>query len=57
MNVASRGDLDLFLGPKTSYLTGTARPLALAEQKISRCIAFRQAKGQEIAAALQKPAP
>jgi alanyl aminopeptidase len=42
-----------FFGPKTDELTGTKRPLAQANERISRCIAFRKAKGQEIAAALQ----
>jgi hypothetical protein len=33
-------------------LQGSARPLALAEEKIGQCIAVKAAKGREIAAAL-----
>ena len=49
---SARADLDGFFGPKTSYLTGTARVLALSDEKISRCIAFRQAKASDVAAAV-----
>jgi alanyl aminopeptidase len=49
----TRNDLDTFFAPKTGYLTGTARALSLAEQRISRCIAFRQAKASEIAASFR----
>jgi len=49
----ARNDLDAFFAPKTGYLTGTARALSLAEQRIDRCIVFRQAKASEIAAALR----
>jgi alanyl aminopeptidase len=45
--------LDNFFGPKTDALTGTKRPLAEADERISRCIVFRRAKAQEIAAALE----
>jgi alanyl aminopeptidase len=49
---AARDDVEAFFSPKESELTGIARPLAIAGQQISRCIAFRQAKATEIAAAL-----
>jgi hypothetical protein len=42
-----------FFGPKVDGWEGTARPLALAEEKIGQCIAFKSAKGREIAAALR----
>jgi alanyl aminopeptidase len=50
---ASRADLDSFFRPKLAALPGAARPLALAEEQIDRCIAFKAAKGAEIAAALR----
>jgi hypothetical protein len=40
-----------FFRPKLSTLPGVARPLALAEEQIDRCIAFKTAKGAEIATA------
>jgi alanyl aminopeptidase len=48
----SRDELDAFFGPKTGELTGTTRTLALAEQGISRCMAFRQMRAASIVAAL-----
>lgn len=50
---ASRADLDSFFRPKVATLPGLARPLALAEEQIDRCIAFKAMKGAEIAAALR----
>jgi hypothetical protein len=50
---ASRADLDSFFRPKLAGLPGVARPLALAEEQIDRCIAFKAAKGAEIATALR----
>jgi alanyl aminopeptidase len=50
---ASRADLDSFFRPKLARLPGVARPLALAEEQIDRCIAFKAAKGAEIATALR----
>jgi alanyl aminopeptidase len=52
-DAGAQNALDGFFGPKTDQLTGTKRPLAEADQHISRCIAFRKAKAQEVAAALQ----
>jgi alanyl aminopeptidase len=49
----SRVELDSFFRPKLAGLPGAARPLALAEEQIDRCIAFKAAKGTEIAAALR----
>jgi alanyl aminopeptidase len=51
---ASRADLDSFFRPKLSIVPGAARPLALAEEQIDRCIAFKTAKGAEIAAAFRR---
>ncbi|HSM95352.1 MAG TPA: M1 family metallopeptidase [Rhizomicrobium sp.] len=50
---AAKTDLAAFLGPKTAQLTGTPRTLKENEDRIDRCIAFRQAKGAEIAAAIK----
>jgi len=52
-DAGSRGALDAFFRPKTAELEGSARPLALAEERIDRCVAFEAAKGPKIAAALQ----
>jgi alanyl aminopeptidase len=52
-DVGARSDLDAFFGPKTKDLEGTARPLALAEEQIDRCVAFKAAKGAEMTAALK----
>ena len=52
-DVAARDELDAFFRPKIAQLPGTPRTLALAEEQIDRCIAFRAAKGEEIRAALQ----
>jgi alanyl aminopeptidase len=50
----ARDDVDAFFAPKTTELTGTQRPLALVEEKIARCAAFRQAKSVEVATALRE---
>ena len=52
-DAGSRGALDSFFRPKIAELEGSARPLALAEERIDRCVAFKAAKDAEIAAALQ----
>ena len=52
-DIASRNALDAFFASKTEQLTGTAHTLALAEQRISRCIAFRQARSADVVAALR----
>ena len=49
---AAKSDLDSFFGPKTGQLTGTPRTLKENEDRINRCIAFKQAKGAEIGAAV-----
>ncbi|MGN6517450.1 MAG: M1 family metallopeptidase [Rhizomicrobium sp.] len=49
----AKADLAAFFGPKTSQLTGTPRTLKENEDRIDRCIAFKQAKGAEIAAAIR----
>jgi alanyl aminopeptidase len=56
-DVASRDDADGFFRPKLSELIGVDAALTLTEQQITRCIAFRQAKGAEIASALRTPSP
>jgi alanyl aminopeptidase len=52
-DAAARAELDGFFGPRTGELQGTARTLKENDDRIDRCIAFRQAKGAEIAAALK----
>jgi alanyl aminopeptidase len=52
-DAGARAELDAFFAPKVKDLEGAARPLALAEESIDRCIAFKNAKGAEIAAALK----
>jgi hypothetical protein len=42
-----------FFTPKIPKLPGSARTYALANEKIDRCIAFKQMKGAEIDAALK----
>ncbi|HEY2033462.1 MAG TPA: M1 family aminopeptidase, partial [Rhizomicrobium sp.] len=49
----AKADLAAFFGPKTGQLTGTPRALKENEDRIDRCIAFKQAKGAEIAAAIK----
>ena len=49
----ARKSLADFFGPKTGVLQGSARPLALAEEKIGECIAVKAVKGREIAGALK----
>lgn len=50
---STRDRLMEFFGPRTGELPGTARALALTIEAIDRCLAFRDAKGAEIAAALR----
>jgi cytosol alanyl aminopeptidase len=49
----AKGELHNFFAPKTKELTGLPRPLAENEEKIDLCVAFKQAKGREISAALK----
>jgi hypothetical protein len=49
----AKADLTAFFGPKTSQLTGTPRALKENEDRIDRCVAFKQAKAAEIAAAIK----
>jgi alanyl aminopeptidase len=49
----AKADLAAFLGPKTSQLTGTPRTLKENEDRIDRCVAFKQAKGTEISGAIR----
>jgi hypothetical protein len=52
-DAGARADLAAFFGPKTAQLTGTPRTLKENEDRIDRCIALKQAKGTEIAAAIK----
>ncbi|MGN6149081.1 MAG: M1 family metallopeptidase, partial [Rhizomicrobium sp.] len=49
----AKADLNAFFAPKTGQLTGTPRTLKENEDRIGRCIALKQAKGSEIAAAVK----
>jgi alanyl aminopeptidase len=49
----AKADLTAFFGPKAAQLTGTPRTLKENVDRIDRCIAFKQAKGAEIAAAVR----
>jgi hypothetical protein len=49
----AKADLAAFFGPKTSQLTGTPRTLKENEDRIDRCVAFKQAKGAEISRAIK----
>ncbi|HEY2444486.1 MAG TPA: M1 family metallopeptidase [Rhizomicrobium sp.] len=51
-DAASRADLDGFFRPRLASLPGMARPLALAEEQIDRCMAFKAARANELAAAV-----
>ncbi len=53
---SDRSELGAFFTPKASELEGTHRTLAEAEETIDRCIAFKQAKGAEVASALKAAA-
>jgi alanyl aminopeptidase len=48
----AKTELDAFFGPKTSELEGTVRTLKQNDDRIDRCVAFKQAKADEIATAL-----
>jgi alanyl aminopeptidase len=52
-DAAAKADLDAFFGPKTSQLSGTPRTLKENDDRINRCIAFKNAKAGEISAALK----
>ncbi len=53
-DAATKADLDAFFDPLTSQLEGLPRELREANDQIDRCIAFKNAKATEIAAALGK---
>jgi aminopeptidase N len=55
-DASSRDDIETFFRPKVSELTGIARPLELAEESISRCIAFREIGAQSLETALRNAA-
>jgi alanyl aminopeptidase len=52
-DAAASADLDAFFGPKTGQLVGTPRTLTENDDRIARCIAFKNAKAGEISAALK----
>lgn len=51
----SRDELEAFFRPKVGELTGIDRTLALSEEGIARCVAFRQVGAQGVEAALRSP--
>ena len=52
-DAASREEVEAFFRPKVDELTGIARPLALTEENISRCTAFREVGAQSVETALR----
>ncbi len=52
-DAGAKADLEGFFGPKTGELQGTNRTLKQTGERIDRCIAFKQAKGAEVVAALR----
>jgi alanyl aminopeptidase len=55
-DMASKNDVQSFFGPKTKDLEGTPRTLAETTEKIGYCIAFKDAKAADFAAALHAAA-
>jgi len=55
-DAGERAALETFFRPKAAHIAGTPRELALTEESIDRCLALRQAKGDDILAALQAAA-
>jgi alanyl aminopeptidase len=53
---ASKSDVQTFFGPKAKDLEGTPRTLAETTEKIGYCIAFKDAKAAEFAAAIHAAA-
>jgi cytosol alanyl aminopeptidase len=49
----TKADLVAFFGPKAKDLVGSPRVLKQTEERIDRCMAFKAAKGSELAAALR----
>ncbi len=47
-----KNDIDAFFAPKLEAIPGARRRLAHTDEMIARCVAFRQAKGAEVSAAL-----
>jgi alanyl aminopeptidase len=52
-DAGARADVESFFRPKVAELPGVQRPLALAEEQIDRCIAFKQARGAEVESAIK----
>ena len=52
-DAALRDELEAFFTPRLDRYDGAPRALALTLQSIERCLAFREAKGAEISAAVQ----
>ncbi|MGZ6009460.1 MAG: M1 family metallopeptidase [Rhizomicrobium sp.] len=51
-DAGTRTDLNVFFKPRIATMDGGARRLAYINERIERCIAFRKAKGAEVASAL-----
>ncbi len=49
----SRNEVETFFRPKVPQLPGTQRSLALSEEQIDRCIAFKEARAAEIESAIR----
>ncbi|HEY2071493.1 MAG TPA: M1 family metallopeptidase [Rhizomicrobium sp.] len=52
-DAGAKSDMDGYFGPKAQELQGTTRTLRHADDRIDRCIAFKEAKASEIVAALK----
>jgi alanyl aminopeptidase len=52
-DAGSKAELNAFFGPRVGEMTGGPRNLREVNDQIDRCIALKQAKGTEIAAALK----
>jgi len=52
-DAGARSDVESFFRPKVAELPGVQRPLALSEEQIDRCIAFKQARGAEVESAIK----
>lgn len=52
-DASSRDELEAFFRPKVGQLTGIDRALALSEESIARCVAFRQVGAQSVEAAFR----
>lgn len=51
-DAGTRKEMVDFFQPKVATIPGLKRRLAMAEEQIDRCMAFKDAKGKELRAAL-----